>query len=180
MREDISRESRYNQILEELCKIFPSRINKSELLEKLGNIITEDRFYTDVKHLSKIGYLVTSFDSEKDFSTRIVEDGITALIHKSPEKRFSYKIKRILNENWQMIVIWSIGIIVLGYIFYRIYTWISKFIPSLSLTQALFGTVVIFIILIVVIRMVWYSLIYYLHVKLANRRTHFLKTSSKV
>ena len=96
-------------------------MNKSELIEKLGSEITEDMLYTDVKYLSKIGYLITSFDLEKDFSTRIVEDGITALIHKSPEKRFSYKIKRILNENWQMIVIWSIGIIVLGYIFYRIY-----------------------------------------------------------
>ena len=99
-------------------------MNKSELIEKLGSEITEDMLYTDVKYLSKIGYLITSFDLEKDFSTRIVEDGITALIRMSPEKPSSYKNKGILSklkENWQGIVFLSIGLIVTGYVFYGIF-----------------------------------------------------------
>lgn len=124
MREDIPQEWRYKRILEELYKIVPSRMNKSELLKQLGNEITEDILYTDVKYLSKIGYLITSFDSEKDFSTRIIKEGITALIRKNPEKkRSSHKNNGIiskLKKDWQGIVILSIGIIVTGYILWGV------------------------------------------------------------
>ena len=63
-------------------------MTKDELIEKIGNDISEDVLYLDVKYLTNIRYLRTSFYLGKDFKTNIVERGITAFTQTSPEKRF--------------------------------------------------------------------------------------------
>ena len=125
LSEDIQREWRFNQILEELNKIAPNRMTKNELIEKLGNEIAEDVLYSDVKFLTNIRYLRTSFYLDTDFTTNIVEQGITALTQMSPEKRFPrrenrgiiFKVKR----DWLGITFFLVGVILIVYIFWGVF-----------------------------------------------------------
>jgi len=121
----VHQEWRYNRILEELHKISPNRLTKSELIEKIGNEITEDVLYTDVKYLTKIRYLRTSFYLDENFLTNIVEDGITALTQTSPEKRFprieNKGITYTLKRDWLGIAFLIFGISVIIYIVWGIF-----------------------------------------------------------
>ena len=125
LSEDIHREWRFNQILEELNKIAPNRMTKNELIEKLGNEIAEDVLYSDVKFLTNIRYLRTSFYLDTDFTTNIVEQGITALTQMSPEKRFPRRENRGIifqvKRDWLGITFFLVGVILIVYIFWGVF-----------------------------------------------------------
>jgi len=125
LSDDIHPEWRFNRILEELHKIAPNRMTKNELIEKIGNEIAEDVLYSDVKFLTNIRYLRTSFYLDTDFTTNIVERGITILTQMSPEKRFPRRenkgITFRLKRDWLGITFFVVGVILIFYIFWGVF-----------------------------------------------------------
>jgi hypothetical protein len=100
-------------------------MRKNELIEKIGNEIAEDVIYSDVKYLTNIRYLRTSFYLDTDFTTNIVEQGIIALTQTSPEKRFPRR-ENVgspfqLKQSWLGIAFLILGIFLIIYVYWGIF-----------------------------------------------------------
>jgi len=76
--EDVSREWRYNRIIEILAESYPKKITNRRLLEELGNEISVETLYRDVNTLTNEDFLNTFFamGDEPYFETGLTPKGM--------------------------------------------------------------------------------------------------------